>query len=172
MSDDPQGESAYVLEKTYTGQMDWSLFFVYSQREHIRALLRDIFLDNPDPDVIDGQFESHLGGESADLWLIEHGRRTGHVDLRPFIHWTEGGGVVIDWPAFDVAVPTALAGAPLRHGEELQLRDVRADFQHPNSELFNLYPDNPVSYGMQVWVEGEMSGQPYEMFTDPDPEPA
>jgi hypothetical protein len=115
MSDDPQGESAYVLEKTYNGQMDWSLFFVYSQREHIRALLRDMFLDNPDPDVVDSQISDHDSGESADLWLIEHGRRTGHVDLRPFIQETDEGEVVIDWPAFDAAVPTALAGTPLQH---------------------------------------------------------
>ncbi|MER6989210.1 hypothetical protein ABT337_06530 [Saccharopolyspora hirsuta] len=172
MSDDLRGRSAYVLEKTYSGQMDWSLFFVYSRREHIRALLQDMFVDNPDPDVVDGQISSHDGGETADLWLIEHGRRTGHVDLRRFIQESAEGEITIDWPAFDAAVPAALAGPPLRHGEELQLRDVRADFQNTTSELLTIYPDDPVSYGMQVWVEGDMSGQPYEVFTDPDPKPA
>jgi hypothetical protein len=170
MSDDLQGQSAYVLEKTYAGQMEWSLFFVYSQREHIRALLQDMFLDNPDPDVIYGQVSSHEDGESADLWLIEHGRRTGYVDLRPFIQESDDGEIAIDWPGFDAAIPAALAGPPLRHGEELQLRDARVDFQNTTSELPNIYPDHPISYGMQVWVDGDMSDQPYEAFIDPDPE--
>lgn len=172
MSDDLQGQCTYVLEKTYTGQMDWSLFFVYSRREHIYALLRDLFLDNPDPDVIAGQISVHDDGESADLWLIEHGRRTGYVDLRPFVQESDEGEIDIDWPAFDAAVPAALAGTPLQHGEALQLREAKVDFQNTVSTLANLYPDHPVSYGMQVWVDGVMSDQPYEVYTDPDPESA
>lgn len=100
---------------------------------------------------------------------MEHGRRTGHVDLRPMLEETDEETVAIDWSAFDDAVPATLAGSPLRHGEELVLLDVAAGFGDTESELRHLYPDTPISYGMQVWVDGEMSDQPYEIFTDPDP---
>jgi len=169
MSDDPRGATAYVLEKTYDGQMEWSLLFVFSQREHIRAVLTSMYVDNPDQDVLESQVSDHLSGETADLWLIEHGRRTGHVDLRPMLEETEEETIAIDWPAFDKAVPATLAGSPLRHGEELVLLDAAADFGDTESELRHLYPETPVSYGMQVWVDGEMSDQPYEILPDPDP---
>ncbi|MDA2812791.1 hypothetical protein O4J56_19255 [Nocardiopsis sp. RSe5-2] len=164
--------SAYVLEKTYTGQVDWSLFFVYSRREHIRALLQDMYIDNPDPDLIEGMWESHDSGESADLWLIEHGRCTGRVDLRPFILTADEGDSAIDWTGFDAAVPAALNGPPLKHGEELRLQDAAAYFQDTARVPADFYPDEPVRYGMQVWVDGNMLDQPYDHFTDPDPEPA
>lgn len=157
----PRGATAFVLEKTYAGQMEWSLFFVYSRREHIRAVLTSMYVDNPDQDVLESQVSDHLSGETADLWLIENGRRTGHVDLLPMLEETEEETLAIDWSAFDDAVPATLPEHP-----EAQLA---ADFADTESELRHLYPDTPVSYCMQVWVDGEMSDQPYEIFPDPDP---
>ncbi|MFF4698988.1 hypothetical protein [Streptomyces chattanoogensis] len=180
MSDEPMPEprerSAYVLEKTHYGQMDWSLFFVYAEREHIRALLQDMYVDGPDDDARQGQIDSHIGGESADLWLIEHGRRTGHVDLRPFIRDAdpaEGAenAVVIDRAGFEAAVPAALEGVPLQRGETLHLVDAEGDFRGTAAELPALYPHDPVQYGMQVWVEGRLSDEPAAYLTDPDPGP-
>ncbi|MBA0053230.1 hypothetical protein E0L36_20835 [Streptomyces sp. AJS327] len=171
--------SAYVLEKTYDGRSAWTLFFVYARRAHIWAVLRDMYVDNPDPDVVDGQICCHEEGETADLWLIEGGRRTGHVDLTVFlgepVERTEPGGserqLELDRAGFEAAVPAALAGAPLRHGEDLQLFGGQADFRDLDAELPFLYPEHPLHYGMQVWGEGELSDEPYDVFTDPDPDP-
>jgi hypothetical protein len=176
MSDEPRGRSAYVLEKTYRGQVDWSLFFVYAQRAHIRALLQDMYFDTPDPDERQGWIDVHFEGESADLWLIENGRRTGHIDLRRFIRDAdeEGGAereVAIDWAGFEEAVPAVLEGVPLRHGQELHLVDAAGDFQDTDAELPYLYPHHPVRYGMQLSTVDGLSDEPYAYFTDPDPAP-
>ncbi|MGW6916345.1 hypothetical protein ACWGB8_21350 [Kitasatospora sp. NPDC054939] len=118
----PVARSAYVLEKAYHGQADYSVLFVYSRREHIRALLQDLLVDH-DPE----ETGLHFDGESADLWLVEHGRRVGHIDLHPLIRRTDDHAVVIDWAGFEAAVPAALTGPVLRHGETLALlEDVRA----------------------------------------------
>lgn len=167
MSDGTRGGSAYVLEKAYHGQADYSVLFVYSRRNHVRALLQDMLIDS-DPEETGLHFE----GESADLWLVEHGRRVGHVDLHPLIRLTDDREVVIDWASFEAMVPAALSGPLLRHGEELALLDPSADFPSDVSDLSDIYPDRAVRYGMQVWVDGELSDQPYEAYTDPDPAPA
>ncbi|MES4908169.1 MULTISPECIES: hypothetical protein [unclassified Streptomyces] len=172
MSDTPEAKSAYVLEKTYNGQTDWSLFFVYSQREHIRALLQDLFFDNPDPNLIQGQIETHAEGESADLWLITHGRCTGHIDLRQFIEISDDDDVVIDWDAFDAAVPEILPGPPLRHGEQLHVLETSESLHRTDGEPAFDYPTEPIHYGMQVWTGGPMSDEPYAYYSDPDPDPA
>lgn len=164
MSDEAQGGSAYVLEKAYHGQVDYSILFVYSQRDYVRALLQDMLVDN-DPEETGLHFE----GESADLWLVERGRRVGHLDLHPLIQLTDTREVVIDWASFETMVPAALAGPLLRHGEELALLAPSADFPSGVSDLSEIYPDGAVRYGMQVWVDGELSDQPYEVYSDPDP---
>ena len=68
-------------------------------------------------------------------------------------------------------MPTALAGPLLRHGEELTLLAPSADFPSGVSDLSEIYPDRALCYGMQVWVDGELSDQPYEVYADPDPAP-
>ncbi|MFJ9849358.1 hypothetical protein [Streptomyces sp. NPDC101150] len=176
MSEEPRGRSAYVLEKSYSGQTEWSLFFVYARREHIRALLQGMYVDHPDPEERQGWIDVHFDGESADLWLIENGRLTGHVDLRRFIRDAdeEGGTrreVVLDRAGFEEAVPAVLEGAPLRHGQELHLVDAAGDFRDTYAQLPYLYPERPVRYGMQLAGDDGLSDEPYAYFTDPDPAP-
>ena len=77
--------------------------------------------------------------------------------------------MLIDWIRFDELVPAFLTGLVLRHGEELRLLAAQDDFADTQSNLPLLYPDTPIGYGMQVWVEGELTDQPYEIYPDPDP---
>jgi len=156
-----------VLETANDAQMTWSTFFVYGDREHIRFLLRSIFTDNDDPDIV----QAHLD-QTADLWLIENGRRAGHVDLHSLISNPDDAGtgqVAIDWIRFDELVPASLTGPVLRHGEKLWLPAAPEDFADSQSYLPFLYPDTPIGYGMQVWAEGELTDEPYEVYPDPDP---
>lgn len=109
-----------MLETANDAQVVWSVFFVYGDREHIRFLLRNIFVENDNPDMVDAHFD-----QTADLWLIENGRRIGHVDLHSLISVPDDAGtgrVLIDWVRFDELVPAFLTGLVLRHGEELRLR--------------------------------------------------
>ncbi|MFD8459905.1 hypothetical protein [Streptomyces antimycoticus] len=156
-----------MLETANDAQVVWSVFFVYGDREHIRFLLRNIFVENDNPDMVDAHVD-----QTADLWLIENGRRIGHVDLHSLISVPDDAGtgrVLIDWVRFDELVPAFLTGLVLRHGEELRLPAVQDDFADTQSNLPLLYPDTPIGYGMQVWVEGELTDQPYEIYPDPDP---
>ncbi|MEU2392683.1 hypothetical protein [Streptomyces sp. NPDC007369] len=166
MSERTRAGSAYILEKAYRAQAEYSVLFVYSRRDHVRALLQDMLVDN-DPE----ETGLHFDGESADLWLVEHGHRVGHIDLHPLIRRTDDREVVIDWAGFEAAVPAALSGPVLRRGEELALHDPAAEFPSDASDLPCIYPDQAVRYGMQVWVDGELSDQPYEVYRDPDPAP-
>ncbi|MFF8903108.1 hypothetical protein ACF082_37250 [Streptomyces lydicus] len=156
-----------MLETANDAQMAWSVFFVYGDREHIRFLLRSIFVENDDQDVVD----AHLG-QTADLWVIENGRCVGHVDLHSLLSIHEDAGsrqVLLDWIRFDQLVPASLAGSVLRHGEKLRLLAAQEDFPDTQSNLPSLYPDTLIGYGMQVWVEGDLSDEPYEVYPDPDP---
>lgn len=151
--------------------MQWSIFFVYGDREHIRSLLQSIFVESDDQDLI----EAHLG-QTADLWVVEYGRRVGHVDLHSLITIpgdvpddADRRQVAIDWARFDELVPASLAGPRLRHGEELGLLAPQEDFADTESHLPLVYPDTPISYGMQVWVEGDLTDEPYEVYRDPHP---
>ncbi|WP_371097629.1 hypothetical protein [Streptomyces sanglieri] len=156
-----------MLETANDAQMAWSVYFVYGDREHIRFLLRNIFVENDDPDMVDAHFD-----QTADLWLIESGRRVGHVDLHSLISIPDDAGtrrVLVDWVRFDELVPAFLTGSVLHHGEELRLLAARDDFADTQSNLPLLYPDTPIGYGMQVWVDGDLTDQPYEIYPDPDP---
>ena len=162
-----EGRSCYVLETANDAQMQWSIFFVYGNREHIRLLLQNIFVESNDQDMI----EAHLG-QTADLWVVEYGRRVGYVDLHSIITIpddVDGNQVSIDWVRFDELVPASLAGSRLRHGEELGLLAPHEDFANTESHLPHVYPDTPISYGMQAWVEGDLTDEPYEVYPDPDP---
>lgn len=162
-----EGRSCYVLETANDAQLRWSVFFVYRDRDHIRSLLRSIFVASDDQDLT----EAHLG-QTADLWVVEDGRRAGHVDLHSLITVSDDGNrtrVAIDWARFDALVPAALVGRRLRHGEVLGLQAAQEDFAGTESHLPLVYPDTPISYGMQVWVEGDLTDEPYEVYRDPHP---
>ncbi|MFI0451256.1 hypothetical protein [Actinomadura sp. 6N118] len=166
------GSSCYVLEVNFAGQVSWDLFFVYNQRDHIRALLRDMFFDNHDPDTVEmHRSQCSQGYETHQLWVIEHGRRTRHIDLQPLIHIPDSNSddCEIDWNAFDAAVPATLQGPPLHHGEELQLQNARKDFT--GSQLLAFHPDNLLTYGIQLWGDHGLSDEPRYVYTDPDPCP-
>ncbi|MCX5434111.1 hypothetical protein [Streptomyces sp. NBC_00062] len=97
---------------------------------------------------------------------------SGHVDLHSLISIPDDAGtrrVLVDWVRFDELVPAFLTGSVLRHGEELRLLAARDDFADTQSNLPLLYPDTPIGYGMQVWVDGDLTDQPYEIYPDPDP---
>lgn len=147
--------------------MSWSVFFVYGDREHIRFLLQNLFVENDDTDMVDAHFD-----QTADLWLVESGRRVGHVDLHSLISPPDDAGArraAVDWVRFDELVPATLTGVALHHGEELRLMAPQDDFAGTQSYLPLLYPHTPICYGMQVWVDGDLSDQPYEIYPDPDP---
>lgn len=105
--------------------------------------------------------------------MIEGGRLTHHLDLRPLIDVPdvfdpEDDEGRIDRQAFDAAVPATLRGPLLRRGEELRLLDVRRDFASTESDLPVLYPDQPLAFGMSLWMNSEVTDEPATYFTDPD----
>ncbi|GAB3965794.1 hypothetical protein GCM10029978_029390 [Actinoallomurus acanthiterrae] len=106
--------------------------------------------------------------------MIEGGRLTHHLDLRPLIDVPdvfdpgddEGR---IDWQAFDAAVPATLRGPLLRRGEELRPLDVRRDFVSTESDLPALYPDHPLGYGMSLWMDNKVTDEPRRVLHRPTP---
>jgi hypothetical protein len=156
MAESGAAASCYVLERQFSTQLDWTTFFVYNRRDHIRLLLTELFFDAEDADRVESTRIDHVdNGETSDLWVIEGGRLTGHLDLRPLIDVPDGFNPEddagrIDWQAFDDAVPADLRGPLLRRGEELRLPDVRDDFAATRSDLPVLYPGRPLVYGMSV----------------------
>lgn len=145
-------KSAYVLVKDYSGQVEHTLFFVYPERDHIRFLLRDMYVDNPNPDLVESMTEAHDNGETADLWLVERGRVTARIDLLPFLELDRDGRMVIDRDGFDAAVPATIDGEPIRRGDALPPLDGIEGLR----------------YGMWVDVGGELDDQPEYEFTAPD----
>lgn len=78
--------SCYVLERQYSTQLTWTTFFVYGRREHIRTLLTEFFFGTEDEDLVENTRSDLVdNGETYDLWVIEEGRLTGRLDLRPLI---------------------------------------------------------------------------------------
>ncbi|MFD8377904.1 hypothetical protein ACFV2X_04885 [Streptomyces sp. NPDC059679] len=175
MTGDGAAASCYILERQFSTQLDWTTFFVYNRRDHIRLLLTELFFDAEDSDRVESTRIDHVdNGETSDLWVIEGGRLICHVDLRPLIDVPDGFDPEsdegrIDWRTFDAAVPADLRGPLLGRGEELRLLDADQDFAATTSDLPTLYPGRRLVYGMNLWMNGELSDEPAAYFTDPDP---
>ncbi|MGO4747673.1 hypothetical protein AB4212_03375, partial [Streptomyces sp. 2MCAF27] len=70
MTGDGAAASCYILERQFSTPLDWTTFFVYNRRDHIRLLLTELFFDAEDSDRVESTRSDHVDDhETSDLWV-------------------------------------------------------------------------------------------------------